>query len=52
MKHINGGITAAKGFEAAGVSAEIKYKNSDIPMNKILEKNLKSLNELDEKISK
>ena len=27
MKHINGGITAAKGFEAAGVSAEIKYKN-------------------------
>ena len=27
MKQIQGGITAAKGFEAAGVSAEIKYKN-------------------------
>ena len=27
MKMIQGGITAAKGFEAAGVSAEIKYKN-------------------------
>ena len=26
MKKIQGGITAAKGFEAAGVSAEIKYK--------------------------
>ena len=26
MKKIQGGVTAAKGFEAAGVSAEIKYK--------------------------
>lgn len=26
MKEIKGGITAAKGFEAAGVAAEIKYK--------------------------
>ena len=27
MKQIEGGITAAKGFEAAGVNAGIKYKN-------------------------
>ena len=27
MKKIEGGITAAKGFEAAGVNAGIKYKN-------------------------
>lgn len=27
MKQIEGGVTAAKGFEAAGVEAEIKYKN-------------------------
>ena len=27
MKVIEGGITAAKGFEAAGVEAAIKYKN-------------------------
>lgn len=27
MKVINGGVTAAKGFEAAGVEAAIKYKN-------------------------
>lgn len=27
MKVINGGVTAAKGFEAAGVEAGIKYKN-------------------------
>lgn len=27
MKRIQGGVTAAKGFEAAGVAAEIKYKN-------------------------
>ena len=26
MKKIDGGVTAAKGFEAAGVAAEIKYK--------------------------
>ena len=26
MKKIEGGITAAKGFEAAGVNAGIKYK--------------------------
>ena len=26
MKTVNGGVTAAKGFEAAGVAAEIKYK--------------------------
>ena len=26
MKRIDGGVTAAKGFEAAGVAAEIKYK--------------------------
>lgn len=26
MKQITGGVTAAKGFEAAGVAAEIKYK--------------------------
>ena len=26
MKEIQGGVTAAKGFEAAGVAAEIKYK--------------------------
>lgn len=26
MKEIKGGITAAKGFEAAGIAAEIKYK--------------------------
>ena len=28
MKQIPGGVTAAKGFEAAGVEAGIKYKNS------------------------
>ena len=27
MEIINGGVTAAKGFEAAGVEAGIKYKN-------------------------
>lgn len=27
MKQIQGGVTAAKGFEAASVAAEIKYKN-------------------------
>lgn len=27
MKIINGGVTAAKGFEASGVEASIKYKN-------------------------
>lgn len=27
MKEIKGGVTAAKGFEAASVAAEIKYKN-------------------------
>lgn len=27
MKLIEGGVTAARGFEAAGVSADIKYKN-------------------------
>ena len=27
MKQIEGGITAAKGFEAAGVEAGVKYKN-------------------------
>lgn len=27
MKQINGGVTAAKGFEAAGVEAGIKYQN-------------------------
>ena len=27
MKQIPGGVTAAKGFEAAGVEAGIKYKN-------------------------
>ena len=27
MKQIHGGVTAAKGFEAAGVEAAIKYKN-------------------------
>ena len=26
MKKVNGGVTAAKGFEAAGIAAEIKYK--------------------------
>lgn len=26
MKHIEGGVTAAKGFEATGVAAQIKYK--------------------------
>ena len=26
MKKIEGGVTAAKGFEAAGIAAEIKYK--------------------------
>lgn len=29
MKQITGGVTAAKGYEAAGVSAEIKYKGRD-----------------------
>lgn len=27
MKEINGGVTAAKGFQAAGVEAGVKYKN-------------------------
>lgn len=27
MKLIDGGVTAAKGFEAAGAEAGIKYKN-------------------------
>ena len=27
MKVIEGGVTAAKGFEAAGVEANIKYQN-------------------------
>ena len=27
MKQIQGGVTAAKGFEAAGAEAGIKYKN-------------------------
>ena len=27
MKQITGGVTAAKGFEAAGVQAGIKYQN-------------------------
>ena len=27
MKTIEGGVTAAKGFEAAAAAAEIKYKN-------------------------
>ena len=27
MKRIDGGVTAAKGFEAASTAAEIKYKN-------------------------
>ena len=27
MKIITGGVTAAKGFEAASVEAQIKYKN-------------------------
>ena len=27
MKKIEGGVTTAKGFEAAGIAAEIKYKN-------------------------
>ncbi len=27
MKQIQGGVTAAKGFEAAGVEAAIKYQN-------------------------
>ena len=27
MKHITGGVTAAKGFEAAGVQARVKYQN-------------------------
>ena len=26
MKQIEGGVTAAKGFEATGVAAQIKYK--------------------------
>ena len=29
MKKITGGVTAAKGFEAAGVAAEIKYQGRD-----------------------
>lgn len=29
MKQMTGGVTAAKGFEAAGVAAEIKYKGRD-----------------------
>ena len=27
MKEVNGGVVAAKGFEAAGVEANIKYQN-------------------------
>ena len=27
MKKINGGVTAAKGFEAAAAAAQIKYKD-------------------------
>ncbi len=27
MKQITGGVTAAKGFEAAGVEAGVKYQN-------------------------
>ena len=27
MKQIEGGVTAAKGFEAAGVEAGVKYQN-------------------------
>ena len=27
MKEIKGGVTSAKGFQAAGVEAAIKYKN-------------------------
>ena len=27
MKQITGGITAAKGFQAAGIEAGIKYQN-------------------------
>ena len=27
MKHITGGVTAAKGFEAAGAEARVKYQN-------------------------
>ena len=27
MKQIQGGVTAAKGFQAAGVEAAIKYQN-------------------------
>ncbi len=27
MEHIKGGVTAAKGFMAAGVEANVKYKN-------------------------
>lgn len=27
MKIVDGGVTAAKGYEAAGVEADIKYKN-------------------------
>ena len=27
MKHITGGVTAAKGFEAAGAEAQVKYQN-------------------------
>ena len=30
MKQIQGGVTAAKGFEAAGVEAAIKYQNRRI----------------------
>lgn len=29
MKRIKGGVTAAKGFEAAGVAAQIKYRDRD-----------------------
>lgn len=27
MERIKGGVTAAKGFQAAGVEANVKYKN-------------------------
>ena len=29
MKHITGGVTAAKGFEAAGVKAQVKYSEQE-----------------------
>ena len=32
MKQIQGGVTAAKGFEAAGVEAAIKYQTDVAPL--------------------